>query len=158
MTRQEKILELYSGLSLEDKKLVLDKLNKIDSEPESKIRDKTFVSLCPHCESSLIVKNGKRAELQKYKCKTCCKTFSYRTKSCLHKIKKTEKFKAYKSLMFENYYTLKQMASKIGISIQTSFDWRHKILSSLNNEDVTFPGITEIDDIWFLYSQKEEKD
>lgn len=157
MTTQEKILELYSGLSLENKKLVLDKLNKIDSELESKIRDQTFVSLCPHCESSLIVKNGKRAKLQKYKCKTCCKTFSYRTKSCLHKIKKTEKFEAYKTLMFENYYTLKQMATKIGISIQTSFDWRHKILSSLNNEDVTFSGITEIDDIWFLYSQKGRK-
>jgi hypothetical protein len=59
--------------------------------------------------------------------------------------------------MLENYLPLKQMASKIGISIQTAFDWRHKILSSVNNDRVRFDGITEIDDIWFLYSQKGRK-
>jgi transposase-like protein len=59
--------------------------------------------------------------------------------------------------MMEGYYPLKKMAKKIGISIQTAFDWRHKILSGSSNEGAKFEGITEIDDIWFLYSQKGRK-
>jgi len=56
--------------------------------------------------------------------------------------------------MLEGYFPLKEMASKIGISIQTVFDWRHKILGGGKDTNVHFDGITEIDDVWFLYSQK----
>ncbi|HEY5535497.1 MAG TPA: IS1595 family transposase [Ignavibacteria bacterium] len=68
-----------------------------------------------------------------------------------------DKFENYRKLMFEQYSTIHTMAKKIGISIKTSFDWRHKILSSLNSESKEFNGITEIDDVWFLYSQKGRK-
>jgi len=54
----------------------------------------------------------------------------------------------------EGLLPLKQMSSRLGISIQTAFDWRHKILSSITSETENFDGITEIDDLWFLYSQK----
>jgi hypothetical protein len=59
--------------------------------------------------------------------------------------------------MLESYYPIKQIAKKVGISIQTAFDWRHKILSGTIKDDKSFKGITEIDDIWFLYSQKGRK-
>jgi hypothetical protein len=59
--------------------------------------------------------------------------------------------------MMESYYPIKQIAKKVGISIQTAFDWRHKILSGTLKDDSAFEGITEIDDIWFLYSQKGRK-
>lgn len=156
MTTQEKILELFSELTNTDRVLLLQKLNKT-SILQSKSTEEPPLLYCPHCESVLIVKNGKRGNLQKYKCKTCCKVFTPRTGTPLHKIQKSDKFEAYKTIMLENYLPLKQMASKIGISIQTAFDWRHKILSSVENEDVKFEGITEIDDIWFLYSQKGRK-
>jgi transposase-like protein len=156
MTPKEKILELFTELSARDRDLVLQKLNKIGTT-QSKSSEESHPLYCPHCESNLIVKNGKRGKLQKYKCKTCCKVFTSRTGTPLHKIQKPDKFEAYKTIMLENYLPLKQMASKIGISIQTAFDWRHKILSSVNNDRVRFDGITEIDDIWFLYSQKGRK-
>jgi len=156
MTPKEKILELFTGLSARDRDLVLQKLNEIGTT-QSKSSEESHPLYCPHCESNLIVKNGRRGKLQKYKCKTCCKVFTSRTGTPLHKIQKPDKFEAYKTIMLENYLPLKQMASKIGISIQTAFDWRHKILSSVNNDRVRFDGITEIDDIWFLYSQKGRK-
>jgi len=54
--------------------------------------------------------------------------------------------------------SLKEIASKVGISHQTAFDWRHKILSAVNvDTDDKFEGIAEIDDVWFLYSQKGRK-
>ena len=112
---------------------------------------------CPHCESKLFVENGKRGELQKYKCKYCCKVFTSRTGTSLHKIKKIDKFEAYKVFMMEGYLPVKKIAQKAGISNQTAFDWRHKILSAISSGEAKFEGITEIDDIWFLYSQKGRK-
>jgi hypothetical protein len=53
---------------------------------------------------------------------------------------------------------LKEIARKVGISQQTAFDWRHKILSAVEGvSDCKFKGIAEIDDVWFLYSQKGRK-
>lgn len=156
MSAKEKILELFTQLSDIDRQLVLEELNTIGLSATKFIKDSPILH-CPHCESKLIVKNGKRGNLQKYKCKFCCKVFTSRTGTPLHKIQKPDKFETYKTLMLENYLPLKQIASKVGISIQTAFDWRHKILSSVNNDGVKFEGITEIDDIWFLYSQKGRK-
>jgi hypothetical protein len=83
--------------------------------------------------------------------------FTSKTGTSLHRLQKPDKFELYKSLMLESYYPLKQIAKKVGISIQTAFDWRHKILSGAVKDDKAFEGITEIDDIWFLYSQKGRK-
>lgn len=53
---------------------------------------------------------------------------------------------------------MKEIARKVGISQQTAFDWRHKILSAVEGvSDCKFKGIAEIDDVWFLYSQKGRK-
>ncbi len=156
MTVKEQILDLFEQLSNTDKYSLIEKLNKKDVSETILIEDAPILS-CPHCESKLFVKNGKRGELQKYKCKSCCKVFTPRTGTPLHKIQKLDKFEAYKALMFDSYLPLKKIASKVGISIQTAFDWRHKILSGLNDDKKKFDGITEIDDIWFLYSQKGRK-
>lgn len=59
--------------------------------------------------------------------------------------------------MLEGYLPLKQIAAKVGVSHQTAFDWRHKILSGTGGDKEQFEGITEMDDIWFLYSQKGRK-
>ena len=127
MTPKEKILELFTELSTVDRVIVLQKLNTIDTK-EIKTSEESPPLYCPECESRLIVKNGKRGNLQKYKCKSCLKVFTSRTGTPLHKLQKPDKFEAYKTIMLENYLPLKQMASKIGISIQTAFDWRNKIL------------------------------
>ena len=156
MTVKTEILRLFNSLSETDKSSMLSELNKTNTAETVCIEDADIVS-CPHCESKLFVKNGKRGELQKYKCKSCCKDFTSKTGTCLHRIHKLDKFELYKTLMFESYYPIKQIAKKVGISVQTAFDWRHKILSGTKGDNSTFEGITEIDDIWFLYSQKGRK-
>ena len=104
------------------------------------------VVCCPHCDSKLFIKNGKQGAT--HKCKACCRVFSSKTGTSLHRLQKPDKFKFYKSLMLESYYPIKQIAKKVGISIQTAFDWRHKILSgTAGSDDKTFEGIAEIDDI-----------
>ena len=156
MTLKTQILDLFEQLPDAEKHSLLQELYSQDVS-ETVLIEEAPILCCPHCDSKLFVKNGKRGELQKYKCKSCCKIFSSRTGTPLHKIKKLDKFKAYKALMFESYLPLKKIATKVGISIQTAFDWRHKILSGIKQEGGDFEGITEIDDIWFLYSQKGRK-
>lgn len=156
MTTKEQILELFETLSDSDRLSLLQDLNSKGVYETILVEDAPILS-CPHCESKLFVKNGKRGDLQKYRCKSCCKVFTSRTGTPFHKIKKLDKFEAYKALMLDGYLPLKKIATKIGISIQTAFDWRHKILSGIANDSEKFEGITEIDDIWFLYSQKGRK-
>lgn len=147
------ITRLFNSLSIGEKDVVLQNLSNEYSGDGASIEN-AVASCCPHCESKLFVKNGKLREVQKYKCKVCCKVFTSKTGTSLHRLQKPKKFELYKSLMLESYYPIKQIADKVGVSIQTAFDWRHKILSSTINDDKPFEGITEIDDIWFLYSQK----
>lgn len=156
MNAHSEIVRLFKSLSEDEKGIVLEELGQTSMGETVLIKDADVVC-CPHCESRLFVRNGKRGSDQKYKCKACCKVFTAKTGTSLHRLQKPEKFELYKSLMLESYYPLKQIAKKVGISIQTAFDWRHKILSGTIKDDKSFEGTTEIDDIWFLYSQKGRK-
>jgi transposase-like protein len=156
MTAHDKIISLFKSLSEEEKTVMLQELSQSPVIETINVDD-ALVVCCPHCASKLFVKNGKRGDIQKYKCKACCRVFSSKTGTSLHRLQKLDKFELYKSLMMESYFPLKQIARIVGISIQTAFDWRHKILSGTPKDDKAFEGITEIDDIWFLYSQKGRK-
>lgn len=156
MNPHNEILRLYKSLSDKEKQVIIKELIETSTNNTIDNYDST-VDCCPHCGSRLLVKNGHRGDIQNYKCKSCCKVFTYKTGTSLHGLHKPEKFELYKSLMLDAYYPKKKIAKKVGISIQTAFDWRHKILAGAVENDKTFEGITEIDDIWFLYSQKGRK-
>lgn len=156
MNAHSEIVRLFKSLSADEQGIVLEELGQATMGETVPIEGADVVC-CPHCESRLFVRNGKRRADQKYKCKACCKVFTAKTGTSLHRLQKPEKFELYRSLMQESYYPIKQIAKKVGISIQTAFDWRHKILSGTIKDDKSFEGITEIDDIWFLYSQKGRK-
>jgi transposase-like protein len=153
MTKQNQIKGLFASLSSNERAVLLSELQS-NTNTVIIVENSVLIETCPHCQSNLIVKNGKRQGEQKYKCKSCFLVFTKKTGTCYHKIKEKEKFEAYKALMLEGYLPLKKMAAKIDISIQTAFDWRHKILSGWKNADTKFNGITEMDDVWLLYSQK----
>jgi hypothetical protein len=52
-------------------------------------------------------------------------------------------------------YSLRKSAEIVGVTWVTLFYWRHKLLSALKQLDIEqFDGIVEIDETYFLYSQK----
>ncbi|MEI8202629.1 MAG: IS1595 family transposase [Bacteroidota bacterium] len=153
MAIQDQIIELFNLLEKNDKILILKELHQVNMKSNITINTAP-VDSCPYCSSSLILKNGHRSDSQRYKCKVCYMTFTSNSWTSFHGIKKIVKFEEYWTLMFQQYLPIHIIAKQIGISIQTAFDWRHKILSGLNANTEAFNGITEIDDIWFLYSQK----
>ena len=109
---------------------------------------------CPHCSDKHIRANGKLKGVQRYICNGCKKNFSETTGKFWYNIKKKDKLNRYLYCLLSGY-SIRQSAKETGISIQTSFDWRHKLLTSFSSVSVEeFQGIVESDDLFFSFSEK----
>jgi hypothetical protein len=76
------------------------------------------------------LKRGIANGVQCYSCKNCKRQFRETTGTALFYLQKKDRLQAYLEEM-KNGTSIKKTAKIVGISIQTSFDWRHKILSSI---------------------------
>ena len=153
----EQIKILFRQLSSANQTQLLNELSVINADL-SKIQIEEQISSCPYCHSDKIIKHSKYKNTQRYKCKSCKKTFLSTTGTLVHHIKKPEKFAEYISIVDkEGLLTIKEIANRLQISIPTSFEWRHKLLLSLPKKKDKFSGETQMDDLWFLYSQKGRK-
>lgn len=113
---------------------------------------------CPHCSSTKVYKRGKKKGVQMYKCNTCNKWYSETTGTPLYDIKLKSKWQSYLNCM-EQGMPIKKIAKKLDISIQTSFDWRHKILSSLEQfVPVELFDEVECDELELALSNKGSKE
>ena len=123
---------------------------------ESEVRDnnETKAVTCPHCSGNRIRANGKLKGVQRYVCNGCSKYFSETTGKFWYNIKKKDKLNRYLYCLLSGY-SIRKSAKETGISIQTSFDWRHKLLTSFSSVSAEeFQGIVESDDLFFAYSEK----
>jgi len=109
---------------------------------------------CPYCGNTGYVRYGIDKGSQRYKCKSCKRTFTEYTGTWLDGIHK--KYLADKYIeMMEGKTSLDKIKSRLGINKKTAFDWRHKILSSFeDSEKRRFMGITESDETFFHLSEK----
>jgi len=113
---------------------------------------------CPHCSSTKVYKRGKKNGVQMYKCNTCNKWYSETTGTPLYDIKLKSKWQSYLNCM-EQGMPIKKIAKKLNISIQTSFDWRHKILSSLEQfVPIELSDEVECDELELALSNKGSKE
>ncbi len=154
--------EIISKLSIAEKEELLQLLKKEVkllpnlAEIKSNINKEQKV-ICPHCKSSDIYGHGIYKERKRYKCKSCYKTFNDFTGTAISGIKKTEKFQEYLEMIVESV-TIRKAVERLGVNIKTIFDWRHKLLSSLNMVNgQTFSGIVECDDKQLDISDKGNK-
>jgi len=156
----EELIEGFKQLTQEQQHDVINEFYKHLVHGEigiSSIKEESSKLLgekCPHCKSKSYVANGRLKGVQRYKCKECGKFFSETTGTALEGLHKKDKFSKYLWCMFMGY-SIRKCASEAGISIPTSFNWRHKILGSLSEiPDNDFRFVCESDDIFFLYSEK----
>lgn len=145
----------FFSLNDEDKRALIKELSLAFYEND---HTKRSLNTCPHCKSDLISKYGKYNESQRYRCTSCNRTFTPSTGTALCMIKKKREFLACQDLMLtDNYMSLVKTGTKLGVSPQTVFSWRHKILLSMPKATAKFEGESEMDDLWVLYSQKGRK-
>jgi len=112
---------------------------------------------CPHCGHTKYVKLGFDKGAQRYKCKSCKRNFTEYTGTWMAGIHKKDKIDEYMVLMLEEK-SLDKIKAELNINKKTAFDWRHKILSSIEETDKdTFTGITESDETFMLLSEKGKR-
>jgi transposase-like protein len=112
---------------------------------------------CPHCQGKSIRGNGKLKGVQRYVCKSCAKNFSETTGKFWFALKKKDKVRTYLYCLLSGY-SIRKSAKETGISVQTSFDWRHKLLTGFSVvSPAGFEGIVESDDLFFLHSEKGKR-
>lgn len=161
---KESLLAQISSLSVDDKSRLYKVIegflfdNEIDISAEQKKVKLAIANSCPHCESKKTRKNGVHAGVQRFICNDCKKNFRISTGSTIYCLKKKELLKVYIP-HFLNGFSLAKCAKLTGISKQTSFDWRHKILAALGKQqnDVLLSGICETDEVFITYSEKGNK-
>ncbi|RWZ54472.1 IS1595 family transposase [Halobacillus fulvus] len=120
---------------------------------------------CSYCHSKRAVRFGKynvkagaqTVQRQRYRCKDCKKTFTDVTNTPIHRTRLPHKWLEFVQCMIEGY-SLRKASELIDVHYVTLFYWRHKLLSALNQMDVEqFQGIVEMDETYFLYSEKGKR-
>ena len=160
----EYIKELFVGLPTYAQESVLDDLLQ-EYEVKGKVLDLAQEEIaagrnrkpCPYCQSDKVLKRGLQKGVQMYQCKSCVKWYSETTGTLLWDIKLKIKWQGYLRCM-EQRMSLKAVAEELEICIQTSFNWRHKILSSLGRfTPETLYGEVESDEFEISISKKGNK-
>lgn len=117
------------------------------------------VRVCPSCLCNNIIKFGRFKGKQRYRCKSCQKTFSDVTNTPFYRSKKPLVYwLVYAKLMFSGM-TIMECAKMLKINVATAFFWRHKILDSiffLEDKEV-LNGEIQIRDVYFHISNKGQK-
>lgn len=112
---------------------------------------------CPHCKATKIHKHGKSANLQRYECQNCGKTFNALSGTPLARLRKKELWLKYMDCMLESM-TLRKIAIKLGISLKTAFLWRHRFIKEFKKDTPELlSGIVEADETYFQISRKGTK-
>lgn len=118
------------------------------------------MGVCPHCSHDKYVRYGIDKGSQRYKCKSCNRSFTEYTGTWMAGLQRKDMISAYLELMVQEK-SLDKISAELGINKKTAFDWRHKILASLDTTDDDdqddFRGITESDETFFLRSEKGMK-
>lgn len=161
MKTSQEIKSLFNELPLSVQRNLLGELlleqelqGSILQEAQESITEKRKNKPCPHCSSEKVYKRGKQRGVQMYRCNDCSKWYSETTGTPLYDIKLKNKWQSYLNCM-EQGMPIKKIATELQISIQTSFDWRHKILSSLSEFTPTeLSGEVECDELELALNKK----
>lgn len=164
MNTKSEILEAIKRLNGKDRSSLLEELVSVDKDRSpsdisaalEKIEQEQ-VCCCGHCKSTNVRSHGYQKGIRRLYCKDCKRTSSSIYGTAGYWIHKKDKWDRYLQCM-DDGLSLRKTARRVGISYQTAFNWRHKILKSLSNSIPTkFNGIVESDEMYIHYSQKGNK-
>jgi len=109
---------------------------------------------CPHCQSQSLHKWGVRANLQRYRCKECHKTFNSLTNTPLARLRHKEVWIDYAQDVI-NGQSIRASAKHCKVANSTTFRWRHRMMkTACELKAKHLHGIVEFDETYFLESQK----
>jgi len=157
--RFQEVLVLAKSLSKQEQLQLVVSLTQPQSIETNVFRSRCNAlinkqELCPHCGGRHYIRFGQMRGSQRFKCKDCGRTFTEYTGTWLDGIHKKSLAEPYLSLMIE-HYSLDKIRKQLNINKKTAFDWRHKILSSYEQDNGSeFEGVVESDETFFEQSEK----
>ena len=116
------------------------------------------ISHCLYCDSHELNRWGMTKQgIQRFKCKSCSKTFNALANSPLYRMRKSDKWIQYTKLMWDGV-SLRKSAQALNITLRTSFRWRHifiKAPASYHPSELT--GVIEADETFLPESFKGKR-
>ena len=155
-TEFKQYLSRLEGMSPAQKRKLSNVL-RVKDEGEAvaeTLEKRIFGGGCPHCKHVRFQRWGTSHGMQRYRCKSCLKTFNAATGTPLARLRKKEKWLEYSKAMVDGL-SVRKAARKCGIDNTTSFRWRHRFLRGLRDKkDSSLKGIVEADETFLLESFK----
>jgi transposase-like protein len=134
-------------------------LDQLEDEPKVYDLIETIFDskgICPHCSHAENYRHGIVDGLQRYRCKACKKTFNALTGTPLAHLRLKSKWLDYLGAIARSL-TVRQAAKEINVHRNTTFRWRHRFLSWIQQDRPSaLHGITEADETYLLESHKGE--
>jgi len=160
--KKQSLVQILETLNATEK-IELLALLKSQEEPKVDLKSirqevaKDSAITCPKCQSQSIVGQGQYRNRKRYMCKDCNSTFNEMSGTVMAGLKKPDKFQQSVELLIDSI-SIRKVAIKLGISMHTAFDWRHKVLSGLTSVASTkMEGLVECDVKQMSISQKGDK-
>lgn len=109
---------------------------------------------CPACQGTHLVRNGQAGGLQRFKCRSCGRTFNGLTGTALARLRHRRKWLE-QAQVLEEGLSVRRAAVRLGVHRTTAFRWRHRFLSApCQVMDRQQEGVVEADEAYFLRSYK----
>jgi len=109
---------------------------------------------CPHCQASKPYRHGHAHGLQRYRCRSCRRTFNLLSGTPLARLRYKAHWLDYLGCMLDSR-SVRRSAREIGVASATSFRWRHRFLAlSKDDRPQRLSGIAEADEMYVLESHK----
>ena len=113
--------------------------------------------VCPHCQSTHVVRNGLARGLQRYKCGDCSRTFNALTKTPLARLRYRERWLSQTQALIDGL-SITKAAQQLEVARSTAFRWRHRFLALPHHVKAShFSGIVEADETCVLKSHKGQR-
>ena len=156
LSKQEEIIfnKLLAKLDNKQRKNLFEKLN---FEIQNASNENLIIEECPYCHSKHIIKKGKNNKnIQRYQCRDCKKYFRETYNTILFKTRKDISIWSKYIECMINKRPLREIEEICNISLQTSLEWRHKILDLLSKmmDDIKLDAIVESDETYTRVSYK----
>jgi transposase-like protein len=153
----KKLLEQVALLSKRQREQLLQMLRStagLERFTEVIEQAKPTPTCCPTCGASQFHRHGRTHGLQRYRCRSCGRTFTALTGTPLAGLRHKEKWLDFLGSVLQST-TVRSAARSVGVHRNTSFRWRHRFLElTKHDRPDTLAGIAEADELYLLESHK----
>ena len=109
---------------------------------------------CPRCRSTQLYRHGTKSGLQRFRCRSCGRTFNSLTGTPLARLRHKDKWRDYCQCMLDSR-TVRKAADNVAVAKNTSLRWRHRLLTlTKTDRPACLTGIAEADETFLLESCK----